>query len=99
MVSTLHQIAIELGVTEKTLLSWNKSFKIPTQTSEQGQMFYDESAKEQLLLIYHLIKDRGFTIAGAKKELQKAPIYKKKEATINKLREVRQFLSFLKEGI
>jgi len=99
MVSTSHQIAIELGVSEKTLQSWNKSFKLATTTNNQGQVCYDESTKEQLLLIYHLIKDRGFTISGAKQELKKAPLHEKKQETISKLAEVRQFLSFLKEGI
>ena len=55
---------------------------------------------ENLKLIYHLVKERGFTLEGAKNKLKD-----NKEDTINnfeivtRLKEIRSFLSDLKEGL
>lgn len=98
-MSTLHQLAIGLSVSEKTLQTWNKSFKIsPTQNAE-GQLVYDASQKALLLQIHHLIKERGFTVAGAKKELKKEPLQQKKKETIQKLQNIRVFLEELRDSI
>ena len=55
---------------------------------------------ENLKLIYHLVKERGFTLEGAKNKLKE-----NKEDTINnyeivsRLKEVRSFLVELKKGL
>lgn len=98
-MATLHQLAIGLNTSEKTLHSWNKNFKINPIPNEEGQLCYTEEQKELLLKVHRLVKKRGFTIAGAKMELEKEPFQSQKEATIKKLTEVRSFLEFLKEGI
>ena len=55
---------------------------------------------ENLKLIFHLVKERGFTLEGAKNKLKE-----NKEDTINnyeivtRLKEVRSFLVELKEGL
>ena len=55
---------------------------------------------ENLKLIYHLVKERGFTLEGAKNKLKE-----NKEDTINnfeivsRLKKIRSFLSDLKEGL
>lgn len=97
-MSTLHQLAIGLSVSEKTLHSWNKSFKISPTTNANGQFVYSPEQKELVLTIHHLIKNRGFTITGAKKELSKTPLNKKKEETIHKLQDIRQFLVDLRDS-
>ena len=55
---------------------------------------------EILKLIYHLVKERGFTLEGAKNKL-----IENREDTINnfeivsRLKEIRNFLVELKEGL
>jgi DNA-binding transcriptional MerR regulator len=98
-MSTLHQLAIGLSVSEKTLQAWNKSFKLTPTQNVEGHLVYTAPQKALLLQIHHLIKERGFTIAGAKKELKKEPLHEKKKETIQKLKEVRQFLVELKEEL
>ena len=55
---------------------------------------------ENLKLIFHLVKERGFTLEGAKNKLKE-----NKEDTINnfeiisRLKEIRSFLVELKEGL
>lgn len=97
--STLHQLAIGLSISEKTLHSWNKSFKITPVANAEGQYIYNPNQKELILRIHHLIKERGFTIAGAKKELVKAPIEPQKKATIQKLKEIKSFFQELKHHL
>lgn len=98
-MSTLHQLAIGLSVSEKTLQAWNKSFKLNPSQNAEGQLVYNEPQKTLLLQIHHLIKERGFTIAGAKKELKKEPLHQKKKETIQKLQDIRVFLEELKDSI
>lgn len=98
-MSTLHQLAIGLSVSEKTLLAWNKSFKLTPSPNAEGHLVYTAPEKALLLQIHHLIKERGFTIAGAKKELKKGPLQEQKKETILKLKQVRQFLVELKEEL
>lgn len=98
-MSTLHQLAIGLSINEKTLHAWNKSFKITPSPNEGGQLIYSAEQKVLILRIHHLIKERGFTITGAKKELKKAPIAQKKKETITKLKNIRHFLVELKQSI
>lgn len=98
-MSTLHQLAIGLSVSEKTLQSWNKSFKLSPSLNAEGQLVYNSEQKELLLQIHHLIKERGFTISGAKKELKKRPLHEKKKETIQSLQNIRGFLEELKNSI
>lgn len=98
-MSTLHQLAIGLSVSEKTLQAWNKSFKLNPMPNVEGQLVYSTQQKELLLQIHYLIKERGFTIAGAKKELKKAPLQEQKKETIQKLQSIRGFLEELKDSI
>lgn len=98
-MSTLHQLAIGLSVSEKTLLAWNKSFKLIPTPNTAGQLVYTAPQKALLIQIHHLIKERGFTVAGAKKELKKEPLQEKKSETIQKLQSIRGFLEELKDSI
>ncbi len=98
-MSTLHQLAIGLGITEKTLLSWNKNFKIMPLQDEKGNKLYSEAQKALVLRIHHLIKERGFTLAGAKKELAKPNLHQQRDKTIAELSEIKEFLQVLKASL
>lgn len=95
-MSTLHQLTIGLGISEKTLLSWNKNFKIMPLQDEKGNKLYSEVQKNLILRIHHLIKERGFTITGAKKELAKPDFHQQRERTIEELTAIKGFLTDLK---
>jgi DNA-binding transcriptional MerR regulator len=98
-MSTLHQLAIGLGISEKTLLSWNKNFKILPLVDENGQKIYSDTQKALILRVHHLIKERGFTLAGAKKELAKPDQRARRAQTIAELTEIKQFLQALKANL
>jgi len=80
---------------------WEKEFDIlkPKKNKKGNRLFTTKDIKN-LQIIYHLVKERGFTIEGAKKKLKE-----NKEDTIdnieivNHLRDIRGFLVNLREEL
>ena len=80
---------------------WEKEFDIlkPKKNKKGNRLFTPKDIKN-LQIIYHLVKERGFTIEGAKKKLTE-----NKEDTIdnieivNHLRDIRGFLVDLREEL
>ena len=80
---------------------WEKEFDIlnPKKNKKGNRLFTPKDIKN-LQIIYHLVKERGFTIEGAKKKLTE-----NKEDTIdnieivNHLRDIRGFLVHLREEL
>ena len=80
---------------------WEKEFDIlnPKKNKKGNRLFTTKDIKN-LQIIYHLVKERGFTIEGAKKKLTE-----NKEDTIdnieivNHLRDIREFLVNLREEL
>ena len=80
---------------------WEKEFEIlnPKKNKKGNRLFTTKDIKN-LQIIYHLVKERGFTIEGAKKKLTE-----NKEDTIdnieivNHLRDIREFLVKLREEL
>lgn len=96
--STIHQLAVGLNISDRTLTSWNKSFKINLVPNKEGILCYNKKQKKLILQIHHLICERRFTIVGAKNELKKPTLGPKKEETIEKLTEIRDFLEAFKDS-
>ncbi|MCA9770010.1 MerR family transcriptional regulator [Candidatus Dependentiae bacterium] len=65
------QLAKHLGVEKFVIRFWEKEFNLVTHRSSGGQRFYDEKDLEQFKKIRELLYERGFTIAGAQKQLEK----------------------------
>lgn len=95
-MSTLHQLTVGLNITEKTLLAWNKRFRIQPATDETGQLIYSPKQKELILRLHYLIKEQGYTLAGAEKQLKQPDFRARRDQTIQQLTEIRSFLVALK---
>jgi DNA-binding transcriptional MerR regulator len=81
MHSTKKQIRIgdlaqELGVKKFVIRFWEKEFCIKPRRSEGQQRFYHERDVELLKTIKSLLYDQGFTISGAKKQLESGSLEK-----------------------
>ena len=80
---------------------WEKEFDIlkPKKNKKGNRLFTPKDIKN-IRIIYHLLKERGFTVDGAKKKLKE-----NKADTIdnigivNHLRDIRRFLTDLKEQL
>lgn len=62
-------LAKELGVDDFVIRFWEKEFKLPTHRSKGGQRFYSSDDVMFFKRIQELLHQKGFTIAGAKREL------------------------------
>ncbi len=63
-------LADELKVKKFVIRFWEKEFDIQSDRSQGGQRFYTTEDLKKFLLIKDLLYAKGFTIAGAKKQLE-----------------------------
>lgn len=65
------EIATAFDVNQSLIRFWDKEFDIlkPKKNAKGNRMFTPEDVKN-LQLIYHLVKERGFTLEGAKVHLK-----------------------------
>jgi DNA-binding transcriptional MerR regulator len=86
---SMGEIAKAFDVNQSLIRFWDKEFDIlkPKKNAKGNRLFTPEDVKN-LQLIYHLVKERGFTLEGAKvhlkegqqKTLDKFEIIRKLEA-------------------
>src|SRR3989304_7184286 len=67
------ELAKLLEVERFVIRFWEKEFSIKSHRSEGGQRFYDEKDYEKFQQIKILLYEKGFTIAGARKQIEKNP--------------------------
>jgi len=68
---SIGELAKAFGVNASLIRFWDKEFDIlkPKKNAKGNRMFTPEDVKN-LQLIYHLVKERGFTLDGAKTHLK-----------------------------
>ncbi|MEN0003048.1 MAG: MerR family transcriptional regulator [Bacteroidota bacterium] len=98
---TIGEVAERFEVSKSLIRYWEKEFSmLNPHKNSKGERRFTKQNLEQLQLIYHLVKERGFTLEGAKKEirLQKA-LLKQKQQMIEKLKRLRNFLKEIQNNI
>lgn len=95
---SIGELAKAFNVNTSLIRFWDKEFDIlkPRKNAKGNRMFTQEDVKN-LQLIYHLVKERGFTLEGAKthlKEGQKKTL--DKFEIINKLESIKAQLLSIK---
>ncbi|MDC1197942.1 MerR family transcriptional regulator [uncultured Algibacter sp.] len=95
------EVAKAFGVNTSLIRFWEKEFDVlkPKKNAKGNRKFTPEDIKN-LKFIYHLVKERGFTLEGAKTHLKE----EKKQALnnfeiINKLEDVKSQLIKIKEHL
>jgi DNA-binding transcriptional MerR regulator len=80
---------------------WEKEFDIiQPKKNKKGNRLFTKKDIENLGIIFHLVKERGFTLEGAKKKLKE-----NKQSTldeiqmVNSLKKVKSFLEDLKSAL
>ena len=68
---SMGEIALAFGVNQSLIRFWDKEFDIlkPKKNAKGNRLFTPDDVKS-LQLIYHLVKERGFTLEGAKTHLK-----------------------------
>lgn len=72
MYWTIGEVADELGVNTSLLRYWEKEFgSLRPKRTNKGDRLYTREDILQLRRIQYLVKEKGFTLQGAKGELRK----------------------------
>ena len=90
-----------LDVNTSLLRYWEKEFDVlKPKKNTKGDRFFTKDDIEKIKLIYHLVREKGYTLDGAKSRLKTdIELTHKKFKLIEKLKKVRGFLEELKEQI
>ena len=98
---TISEVAEIVGTNESTLRFWEREFKeIKPRRASRGIRLYSNADLEIVKLIFHLVKEKGLTLDGAKKRLKENAA---KESSImevvSRLKEVRAELLAIRNYI
>lgn len=98
---SITEVADLFGVNASLLRFWEKEFpQIAPKTTSRGVRQYRKEDVETVRLIYHLVKERGMTLPGARQKLKN-----NKEATIrnfeiiSRLKEIKEELLAIKKEL
>ena len=98
---SIGEAANMLNVNVSLIRFWEKEFTIlKPKKNKKGNRLFSKKDIDNLGIIYHLVKERGFTLEGAKKKIKE-----NKEDTINhieivsRLKEIKTFLVSLKNQL
>ncbi len=98
---SISEVADMFDVNNSLIRFWEKEFDIirPKKNKKGNRMFTKEDI-ENFRVIYHLVKERGFTLQGAQQKLKenKTDTVNKVEV-IHRLGKVKEFLLDLKENV
>lgn len=98
---SIGEVAEQLDVATSLIRFWESEFDIikPKKNRKGNRQFTKEDI-ENVKLIYHLVKERGFTLQGAKDLLKNnTNTLKDRMTLIDSLKEIRSFLVELKNQI
>lgn len=98
---TIGEIATILDVNASLVRFWEKEFDIlKPKRNKKGNRLFTVRDLENLKLIYHLVKERGFTLEGAQKKLRQNKDDTAKNAeVVGKLKMIRQALMDIKHEL
>lgn len=98
---TIGEVAAQFNVAPSLIRFWETEFEeLRPRKSKRGNRLYTSQDVDVFRTIYHLVKERGYTIPGARDLLkQKGPQLKEKIDVIQRLEKVRGFLVTMKKEL
>ncbi|RLD73323.1 MAG: MerR family transcriptional regulator [Bacteroidetes bacterium] len=91
---TIGEVAAMFNVNASLIRYWEKEFTvIKPKKNKKGNRLFTKTDIENFHIIYHLVKERGMTLKGAKKKLRE-----NKEDTVNNF-EIIKALKEIKEQL
>jgi len=99
---TISEVAAMFKVNASLIRFWEKEFEVlKPRKSNKGNRLYTKKDIENLRVIYHLVKEKGFTLQGAKEKLKQKPMetQNKNLEAIEKLQRVKTYLLDLKKRL
>ena len=95
------EVAQMFEVSVSSIRYWEKEFDIlKPKKNKKGNRMFTKKDVDNLKIIYHLTKERGFTLEGAKKKLRENKVDTIDNVEIiNHLKSIRQFLVEFREEL
>ena len=97
---SISEVAHMFDVNESTLRFLEKEFDtIKPRKTSTGIRFYKQEDLHEIRLIYHLVKERGMTLAGARQKLKdNRENTVKQEEIVNRLKTIKEKLLAMREA-
>ena len=97
---SIGEVAKMFEVSKSLIRFWENEFDfLKPHKNSKGDRRFTVQNLEQLNLIYELVKERGFTIDGARKEIQRLQQWEKeKEEWVERLEQLKKGLQELRGG-
>lgn len=95
---SISEVAQMFDINESTLRFWEKEFDIiqPRKTTK-GTRFYKQEDIDAVRLVFHLVKERGMTLAGARQKLKdNRETTVRQEEIVNRLKQIKEELLSMK---
>lgn len=90
---SIGEVADMFGVNPSLIRFWEKEFpQLHPKKNGRGNRVYSKKDLELFEKIHHLVKEKGFTLEGAKNALKKNTIPDDKDSLVNRLINIREEL-------
>lgn len=98
---SIGEVAKQFNLSISNIRFWEQEFEIlRPKKNRKGDRFFTKQDIENLKIIYHLLKEKGYTIDGARKKLMQNPDQvTERVAMIESLKKIRSFLVSLKDNL
>ena len=98
---SIGEVAAMFDVAPSLIRFWETEFEVlKPKKSKKGNRLFTPKDIENLRIVYHLVKERGFTIQGAREVLKNQSVQTKdKVEIIQSLEKVREFLVGIKNQL
>lgn len=95
------EVATMFNVSTSLLRYWEKEFDVlKPRKNKKGNRLFTKKDIENLQLIYHLVKERGYTLEGAKQQLSgNTDDLRNKQKIVDSLRNIKGFLEQVKSDL
>jgi DNA-binding transcriptional MerR regulator len=95
------EVADAFGVNVSLLRFWDKEFSsLKLKKNAKGNRMFTKEDVDQVRLIHHLVKEKGYTLDGAKKKMRQKPEQTKNTGEIvGRLQGIRAELVKLKSSL
>lgn len=97
---SIGEVAAMFSVNASLLRYWESEFDVlKLRKNRKGDRFFRPDDIRSLQLIHHLLKEKKYTIEGAREYMRNAGKMKEKFETIETLQRIRQFLVEMRNGL
>lgn len=98
---TIGEVAKLFNVNPSLIRFWEGEFSVlQPKKNRKGNRLFTQEDIENIKIIYHLVKEKGFTLSGAKEEMKKNPDdIKDTQKVIESLSKLKGFLLEIKDSL